>query len=226
MWLKSIIFAYSVFLASFAYVFVFRGSVDIALYSEVTALTGGILIGSSFALSGIGYFLDFLDSEVKYRREIGLLGYFFALAHAVTIVIRFPNTYVHDFPNWLTRIDSVLGLTALFILTYMAIISTKTGMIAVGKYWRPLLRTGYIAYGLLIIRAYILQGDNWLVWFETMDALPPPRLVLTIFALSVIFLRIVMEVHLRLQTRQVGPPSPVTATPASTTQNPANATAG
>ncbi|MEX0896010.1 MAG: ferric reductase-like transmembrane domain-containing protein [Patescibacteria group bacterium] len=201
LWLRSTLFAAALLVVSLIYSFAHTGSLNIALVSDGTAFTAGILIGCSFVLSSLSYFFDFLDSKLKYRKQIGILGYYFALVHIVTIFIRFPDTYIHNFPSWMARPDAILGILAMFILTYMAIISTDYGTHKAGKYFRPLLRTGYIAYGLLVVRAYLIQNETWFEWLNTLDSLPPPRLILTIFAIGVISLRIIMQLHIHLKRK-------------------------
>lgn len=100
------------------------------------------------------------------------MGYFFALTHVFTVFIRFPDIYIKNFPFWMTKPDAILGMIAMFILTYMTYISTDFGMRQAGMYFRPLLRTGYIAYALLIIRAYLLQHQTWEKWFSNLETLP------------------------------------------------------
>ncbi|HEX7017287.1 MAG TPA: ferric reductase-like transmembrane domain-containing protein [Patescibacteria group bacterium] len=203
LWLSSILFSIVIFIVSLSYIFLVAGNLNLVVLSQTTALTGGILIGLSFVLSSLSYFFDFADSKLKYRKQLGLLGYYFAVAHSLSLIYRFPTTYVENFPHWLTQLPNILGLAAMFILTYMAIISTEAGMRLSGTYFRPLLRTGYLAYAFLIIRAYLIEGEMWHQWAWSLDTWPPPRLLLTVFALNVIFWRLAMEVSLQLKKKPV-----------------------
>jgi DMSO/TMAO reductase YedYZ heme-binding membrane subunit len=204
MWRNSIIFSLYIYVATLSYTSLFREAVDLITATLALALTGGILIGCSFALSIMSFFFDFLDSKLKYRKEIGVLGYFYALAYSLSLLQRFPEKYIGSFPNWLTELEAMLGLTAMAILTMMTIISTKSGVRLAGRHFRPLLRLGYIAYLLLVIRAWLLEKDLWLTWLGTTDDLAPPRLLLSIFALTIIISRLLMEIVLRTK-RQTTP---------------------
>lgn len=218
MWVKTDIFGCLVFLAGLGYMYLYRGTIDAAVLSENLALTGGILIGLSFALSGITFFYNFLDSKLKYRKHIGLLGYYFAVAYTVTLIVRFPDRYWYQFPTSLFRVDVVLGITAMAILSFMAIISQNWAALRLGKYWRPLLRLGYLAYALLIVRALILEGPRWSLWAESFKTVPPPRLLLTIYALLVIILRVVLEIALQKKKRAIPQPGVVTNTSVQSVQ--------
>lgn len=166
------------------------------MLSKAVAGTGGFLIGFSFILSSMCYYFDFLDKKIGYRKFLGVTGYYFALTYAILLLFVNPNRYFYGFFENLATPDFILGLTALAILTIMAAVSNNKAMLAIGpKRWRTILRFGYIAYGLLVLRAFFVDGEQWIAWVATMDQVPPPRLVLTVFACIVIGLRISVPVH-------------------------------
>jgi DMSO/TMAO reductase YedYZ heme-binding membrane subunit len=208
MWLKTDMFGCLVFLVGLGYMYLYRGTIDVAVLSENLALTGGILIGLSFALSGITFFYNFLDSKLKYRKYIGLLGYYFAVAYTITLIVRFPDLYWNQLPVSVLTWEALLGITAMAILSFMAIISQNWAALRLGKHWRPLLRLGYLAYAVLILRAIIIEAPGWSLWAESFKTVPPPRLLLTIYALLVILLRVVLEIALQKKKRAIPQSSP------------------
>lgn len=178
------------------YNFLYQGEVNFAVFSEAIAATAGIWIGISLALSGIGYYFDLLDRQVKYRKQFGLMGFYLAFLYSVTLIFRFPEMYGVGLPRHLFTADVILGLGAMSIFTFMALISSTRGTKLMGKWWRPSLRLGYVAYFFLIVRAFIVEGPVWRLWLETLQHVPPPRLLLTIFAICVILLRISLQFSL------------------------------
>lgn len=200
-WRNSLIFSVVVWCFALGYAYLYRSTLNLAAYSEALAFTGGILFGCSFGLSIMSYFFDFLDTKLVYRKQIGLIGYFFALGHAISLLFRFPAVYIESFPNWLTNPEAILGLTAMAIFTMMALISNKTGTRLTGRYFRPLLRLGYLAYALLIVRAWLIMNTSWLKWWEVPTGVMPPRMALSIFASTVILLRVFMEIRLRMKRK-------------------------
>jgi DMSO/TMAO reductase YedYZ heme-binding membrane subunit len=218
MWVKTDIFGCAVFLIGLGYMYLYRGTIDTTVLSENLAFTGGILIGLSFALSGITFFYNFLDSKLKYRKYIGLLGYYFAVAYTVTLILRFPDRYWFQLASSFFTFEVQLGIAAMAILTFMAVISQNWAALRLGRHWRPLLRLGYLAYALLIIRAVIVEGAGWQLWAEKFETVPPPRLLLTLYALLVIALRLILEIALQKkkslvtnsekQPTVVNPPTP------------------
>ena len=68
--------------------------------------------------------------------------------------------------------------------------------------WRQLLRLGYLAFFLLVVRAILNQAlpvgadgipEMWLVYLDNPDHLPPPRLLFSLVALTVIAFRLLVE---------------------------------
>jgi DMSO/TMAO reductase YedYZ heme-binding membrane subunit len=186
--------------------FYFHGDFT-SMFGEALAAVGGILIGLSMVLSVITYFFDYFDHQLQYRKQYGLVGYFFALAYCFGLMVRFPERYAWGLPARLTQPEVLLGLGAMAILTFMAIISFPYFMRKMGVWWRPALRLGYLAYLLLILRAVIVEQVVWESWWANLPGLPPPRLLLTIFAMTVIIVRIQMEVMIRVKKLQKVSPS-------------------
>lgn len=209
LWIDSFFISLFIYGCSLIYGLLYEGSVHLGPFSEALAATGGILIGLSFALSGLTYYFNFLDPQIKYRKYFGLIGYFYAVAYAFSLLYRYPETYLSPTTYIYLDTDVLLGLLAMGIFTLMALISnsfmlTKLG----GRTWRRMLRMGYIAYALLIVRAYYLESHIWLAWSDYMDTLPPPRLLLSLFALVVIALRLCLEFSLRTKKKTLQTPPP------------------
>lgn len=193
LWLKSLPFTLGVFDFWLIYVWISRGRVTLLEISNVVAATAGILIGLSLGLSGLCYFFNVFDRFIIFRKYLGLTGYFLALFYSFLLLSLNPEHYFFGFWNNLLSPDFILGLGAMTILTMMALISTRAAIVALGRYWRPLMRLGYLAYFLLVLRAIVLEYGIWLDWLNSLDSLPPPRLLLSLFAVGVITLRIALQ---------------------------------
>lgn len=213
-WIKSAIYGIIVFCVFLGYVSVYYGTLHMTAVSAAVAAAAAVMIGSSFALSGIAYYFDFLDREIFFRKYIGLIGYFMALAYSLMLPVVNPDIYFTGIPRNLFSTDYLLGLSAMAILTMMAVISNKKMMLKLGpKRWRHLLQLGYLAYMLLITRAIVIEGHVWIVWFSELKGLPPPRLVISIFAAAVILLRISVTVSKYIKEKKKPKPVPLPAPP-------------
>lgn len=198
MWAVPIVIAVLLLVIFNTYAFFWQNEVSLFTLSIGFAGAGALCIGFSFALSGISYYFDFLDHEIAYRKNLGLVGYFLALIYSFLLLFVNPDRYFYGFFENIFSADFILGLSSMAILTLMAIVSDNFVMRKIGAHvWRFILRLGYLAYFLLIVRAVIQDGENWVLWFGRFDNLPPPRFLVSIFAGCVIALRIAMEISMR-----------------------------
>lgn len=189
-WTHALGFASIVFTVALLYVSAYGVTDPMAALVQGLGGTAGVLIGSSFALSSFCYYFDFLDTKIIYRKYLGLLGFYFATATCIFLFLSRPDIYIYNFRTFMQTPSFLFGFPAMVILAFMALISNNYAMRLLGpQNWRRALRLGYIAYILLIVKAYFLEKYVWGAWWETVDGLPPPELVLTVFAICVLLFR-------------------------------------
>jgi DMSO/TMAO reductase YedYZ heme-binding membrane subunit len=202
-WLHSFYVAFGAALFYTVYVIIQDGYFDLVSFAKVMAGTANFLFAASFSLSGLGYYFNVLDSKVIYRKYLGLLGFFAALIYTLLLPVVRPDYYFYGFFDHLWSSDVLLGTTSIAIFTVMALISNNGAMQKIGPLrWRTILRLGYVAFFLLVVRA-VLNNENpigadarpemWLQYFANPDGLPPVRLVFSVIAMAVIFFRLSIE---------------------------------
>lgn len=163
---------------------------------SVLAGTSGILLAMSFSLSSFSYYYNFLDSKVVYRKQLGLMGYFFALAYALVAIYRAPDTYLNRWPENMMTVEVGLGAVAMIIFTIMALISNAAAVQWLGaKTWKSILGLGYIAYALLVIRGILLDAALWTDWFMTQEGIFTVRMFLTMLGIAVLLFRVSVPFH-------------------------------
>lgn len=196
LWTHSLFAAFGLYAVFLLYASLLTGSLSFLSAVMAFAGTAAILIGTSFALSGICYFFNFADSKIVYRKYLGVVGYASALTYSILLIFLEPERYMYGWPGELLKPDVLLGLTAMSIFTLMALVSNNTAIKLLGPHvWREILHLGYLGYGLLVIRAVYLDHAAWAAWFTAPTPLPPFRLTLSLFACSVILLRAAVAVH-------------------------------
>jgi DMSO/TMAO reductase YedYZ heme-binding membrane subunit len=199
MWINTLILSIGVFVFGSLYLFARRGSFDLYIANKVFATTSLVLIGLSFALSGLCYFWDFVDTKIVYRKVLGLVGFYYSLVHVFVTLFLLPNKF--PLPSWIMgHIPTVVFATlGLIIFIVMAIASDNDVMHELGsKSWRRTMRAGYIAYIFIIIHFTLLKYKGWMSWFNTKEPfLPPLSLLEIIFAVAVIGIRIALEISIR-----------------------------
>lgn len=203
LWMNSFLIMFGVNGFFYLYVTLLDGPFTLVSFAKVMAGTANFLFAASLSLSSLGYFFDFLDSKVVYRKYFGLLGYFSALTYMLLLPILQPEHYWYGFFENFWTSDFLLGISAMAIFTMMTLISNDRAMMAIGPVrWRNLLRLGYLAFFLLVIRAMMnesnaigadLRPEMWGEYLRNFDTLPPPRLLFSIVGMSVVFLRLAVE---------------------------------
>lgn len=190
LWRNTWLVAALTFLFFIMYMACLDGTFTLAVWAKVVAGTSGLLLAYSLSLSTWGYYFDFLDRKVIYRKYLGLAGYWLALLYSVMLLFLDPDRYWFGLFENFWSADIFLGLVAMSILTVMALISNTQALRMLGaKRWRTILRLGYLAFFLLVLRGVILEGDIWQAWLVSGSGLPPLRLFLSFVALFVIFFR-------------------------------------
>lgn len=190
LWRGSLVVAGISFFFYLVYNAVYGSGFNLTVFANTIAATAAFLIAVSLALSGFCYYWDFLDTKIGYRKYLGLVGFWLALLYSVLLLFINPQRYWYGFVENFWSVDFIFGLSAMTILAFMALISNTPAMKKLGpQRWRRLLRLGYLAITLLIIRAFVMEHPLWLEWFQTLRGLPPPRLIVTLLALGALVLR-------------------------------------
>src|SRR5688572_22305725 len=86
LWKNSLWISFFTLLFFVGYVSLLEGVSTLLSWSKVVAGTSGFLLAYSLSLSTIGYYFNFLDSKVIYRKYLGLMGYYFALLYSVMLL--------------------------------------------------------------------------------------------------------------------------------------------
>lgn len=171
-----------------------KGSAVFSL--SILAGTSGILLAMSFSLSSFAYYFNFLDSRVVYRKQLGLMGYFFALGYALLAASLYPERYIYSFPGNLLTMEVGVAVLAMAIFTVMACVShVRAAQFLGGKLWKNILGLGYIAYALLVIRGIFLDASFWQAWFIEGTSTITPRMFLTVLGTLVLLFRASVPFH-------------------------------
>ncbi len=205
LWKTAISQAIIFFIILLGYAYIYNNELSLLCVSQAVAGTAGFMIGISLALGSLAYFKRSLGPKVANRKYIGLVGFWLALTYTLMLLWLDPDRYFFGFFGTISAADGFFGLTAIIILSFMALISNNWGIRKLGvKNWRIVLRLGYVAYFLLVLRAIALEWEIWSAWWSMpLFELPPPRLVVSIFAILVILLRIAVSIskQIKMATR-------------------------
>lgn len=202
-WTNTFLFSFIIYIIFIGLTSYLENGFNALVISKSLAGTSAILFGASFSLSGFCYYWDFLDKKICYRKYLGLAGFWFALAYSISLLIVDPQRYLFGFWDNFFSADILLGLASMVIFTFLAIISNDKAMMKLGpKNWRKLMRFGYLAWLLLVFRAWAIEKDLWMSWLNSLTSFPPPRLLLSIFVLAVILFRLSIEINKKIKTKK------------------------
>lgn len=175
------------------YVFlVWQGSPN--LLNRTVANVSMILISLSLMMSEMGYFFNFLDKQVIYRKHLGLVGFGFGAWH---FLLSFTGLAQLQRPAMWT------GFVALLIFTLMVLISNHLATKFMGGvWWRRTLRLGFVALFLVVMHVWLLRAHRWWTWLTTgMSSNAALALLVTVSAILVLLLRLALEWSLRRKKR-------------------------
>lgn len=116
----------------------------------ITGVTATVILFFSIIISMIKDKINL----IKYRKEVGLLGFFYVLLHMINFVV-FDASFDMDFiiKETLEKPFIYLGMIAFFIVLFMAITSTKNLFRKYNKYHKFV----YLALILIIIHWIMAQ---------------------------------------------------------------------
>lgn len=197
LWIKTAVFSLFLFVFSSFYLYARRGVYNFDIANSVVATVAVYLIGFSFALSGLCYFFNIVDTKIIYRKFLGLCGFAYALAHGIISLFLLPAEFPfaqyylssEHFPPFL------FALIALFIFAMMAAISNRYAIHKLGGVrWRALLRLGYLGLVFVTLHFGLIKYKIWLNWTKSLakNPLPPLSLISFCFIIAVFLIRLAL----------------------------------
>jgi DMSO/TMAO reductase YedYZ heme-binding membrane subunit len=195
LWRDIIIYSLFILIITCLYYFAQRGRFSFSTLNSAFGDVSILLIGLSFALSGICYYWNFADHFIIYRKQLGVVGFSYAMIHG--LISLFFLEEARPILLYYLQSENVLAFTsavvALLIYAGMVIVSTKYVIHQIGgAMWRKLLRVGYIAYFLSVLHFGLQSYPYWVRWLsgKSTNMLPSFGLITFLFGVAVLFLRI------------------------------------
>jgi len=176
--------------------------VSLVSIGKVLAFTATLLFAMALGASSVSYYTGFPDMRLGYQKYLGVLAFWIALLYSITLLLGDPDRYFYGFFDNLFTVDVLFGLVAMCIFGSMVFINTKPVASLVGR--RAIFfcfGLGFVAYALLVMRAIWIEWDLWMQWFSVQERLPPPRIILSIIATSVLLLRVSVALKKRARKR-------------------------
>ena len=188
-----------------------HGSFSLRYLNHSIAWTSVLLIGLSFALSGICYFWDFADTKILYRKHLGIAGFHYVSIHyflSLYLLSRRANIleYFSSSDHFWPFFFGTLGL---IYFSFMTAISNQHAAHELGGLkWRKLLRLGYIAFVFGLVHILFLRWEDYREWWESGTFIPTVGITLLTFSIVVLLLRVVLSLRIHLKKTSPVPKAP------------------
>ena len=201
-WFVAFIVGAIIFTIIIYYHYIRRGIINPFLPNEVNfllltnkafAISSIFLIGISFLIGPLAKFSDYFKNKIRYRREIGVMGFLFALVHIIILIFflesKFPREWFAE-----NQLSVIFGVVSLVILIIVTSTSNNFSIKKLGyKKWISVQRLAYLALILAVVHFIILKFSGWKEWMNTLNPIyPPGTLIALIFIVAVLLIRIIV----------------------------------
>jgi DMSO/TMAO reductase YedYZ heme-binding membrane subunit len=145
---------------------------------KVIAVVGMTLLAFTFLIGPIYRYFDAFDYLLEYRKEIGIIGGFFALFHPVMAYFFLPLTFPQsEIP--LTSVTYGAGLAGSLVVIFLIFISYENAKILLGpSRWWLLHRFGLrLVILFAVIHFFCIEWSTWVQWLTQSAGKPSAELL-------------------------------------------------
>lgn len=145
---------------------------------KVIAVVGTILLAFTFLIGPIYRYFNAFDYVIQYRKEIGIVGGFFALFHPLVAYFFLPLTFPQpEIP--LTSVTYGAGLAGSLIVIFLTFISLQNAVILLGaNRWWFLHRLGLrLVILFAVIHFFCIEWSTWVQWLTQSAGKPSVELL-------------------------------------------------
>ncbi|MEK7636102.1 MAG: hypothetical protein AAB362_00195 [Patescibacteria group bacterium] len=145
-----------------------RGFYDLYIMNKVFAGEAAVLLGIVLLIGPLSRFFSFPDHYIQYRKEIGIVAFFFALAHGTSSYYFLPNRFPVDIFYGALWWPFVFGLLGIIFLTGIFIIGNDFVMRKMDpRVWWPLQYWGVrIVFALTALHVFVMKWSGWILWYQ------------------------------------------------------------
>ncbi len=145
---------------------------------KVIAVVGMILLAFTFLIGPIYRYLNTFDYLMQYRKEIGIVGGFFALFHPLVAYFFLPLTFPQSgIP--LTSVTYGTGLAGSLVVIFLTFISFQNAIILLGaNRWWFLHRFGLrLVILFAVTHFFCIEWNTWVQWLTQSAGKPSAELL-------------------------------------------------
>lgn len=167
-YLKPLIVSLVIFALFSGYLYYRRGFYDLYIMNKIFAGISAVLMGSVLLLGPVSRMFDRFDGLLKYRKQIGILAFYWALAHSVASYFFLEKSFPRAYFVIPQNKPFIFGLVGIVLLTILFIFSAnflKTWITP--KRWWPLQYWGIrIAFVAVALHVFVMKYKGWIEWYK------------------------------------------------------------
>jgi DMSO/TMAO reductase YedYZ heme-binding membrane subunit len=142
--------------------------------NKIIIATGLAMLAFTFLIGPLARYFDAFDQLVQYRKEIGVVGGFFALFHVIVSYFLLPHKFPRSGMNFIGVVYGA-GLIATFIVIFLLLITTQSAVDLLGNRWWFLHRWGLrVLIFFAVIHTFVMKWNHaWVAWVMHDGGNPP-----------------------------------------------------
>ncbi len=150
------------------YLFYRRGYYDLYIANKVFAGTAAALFGIVLLIGPGSRLFSFPDRYVQYRKEMGIVVFFFALIHSVVSFFFLPSKFPLSAFLGTLNLPFISGFVAAIILVAIFFISNDRATAAIGRerWWRLQYWGARLAFISIFLHVFVMKWGGWLKWYK------------------------------------------------------------
>lgn len=191
---KVFLFSLLLFAVTFIYVSYYHGYVSVSIGNKIIADVAILLLGIVLIIGPLTRVFNIFDHYILYRKEVGVVAFFFALLHGIlSLRILSISYYLSHLNTFIPGISSLLILFILYVLSFEHIITHINRTT-----WWHIQNWGVRIGALLGLVHFIwMKYDSWINWYIhggsaaiLRSYLPSMGLLMGSFGLFILIVRI------------------------------------
>ncbi len=145
--------------------------------NKALAGVGMVLLALTFLIGPITRYFDHFDTWLGYRKELGIVGAFFIVAHSIISYFLLPKKFPQEKLSFLS-LEFAAGLIGAALLVFLFSISFRKMIESLGtSRWWFMQRWGLrLVILLAVIHVYDMKWAGWMKWLTRAPAVPTAEL--------------------------------------------------
>lgn len=192
-YLYTFLVSISISVTLFCYTLIRTGTIHSLFWQQLFGQTAAFVLGITLLIGPLSRAHQAFSRFIKYRKEIGVMVFVFALFHALFSYVLVFDVFEAGFWTLYLTLPNIVGSLAMLGLLILFMSSRRFIQTRLGnKLWWQIQYKGVRVTAILVfVHIVLASGISSRYWLmsPTSDLLPPPAMLISQFGVGVLFLR-------------------------------------